>query len=41
MKMNHTLINIKKLRWLEPGLILAGYAVSGGEGLALYADRRH
>jgi len=41
MKMNHTLISIKKLRWLEPGLILAGYAVSGGEGLVLYADRLH
>jgi hypothetical protein len=41
MKTNRIPTNTKKPKWFEPGLTHASYAVSIGEGHALYADRVH
>ena len=41
MRMNPTLISIKKPKWFERGLTQASYAVNGGEGHVRYVVRLH
>ena len=41
MKTNRIPTNTKKPKWFERGLTQVSYAVNGGEGHVLYADRVH